>query len=1097
MKHIAYTLLLGFVYFVSYPSALAQEQLPSPTGDFRNWEFVSTEFFNVYYPSGNEDQARKVAQYAERARLELVELFDFRADLTYNLIYTNSVFELMQTNLGLKAPTYDPGIFKLPQRTEHIVHPGNTKDLYDQVKKRTADLILEEFSFGNRLSTAIQSQILLNNPAWFWEGLAEYVATGWTFEDEMWISSVKNEDVLELALEGDQEISHILRKSVWHYISQEYGEEKISEIIYLVNVSNSIESGIISVLGIQLGTFSERWREYIKDLANLNATGRENVVDLTPINTFEFSENQQITDFAYNQATNQLALQINKAGQHQVYLYDIDTGDMNAVPITSGYKIPYAAYASYNLPIVWDKTGERLASLQYKQKQLYITVYDLEERNTTQIPISSPVQWITSMSWSQDGSTIAFAALDGTGSDIYLLDVEQGGVSVVTDDLYDNLHPTWSLDDQYLFFSSNREQEKAALDFEALNDELIDLHMDIYMLDMSSSTGELTRLTNTPTIDETQPYPLTSFEIGYLSNSSGINNLYKLNVFLREFETLTNFSKSISSWNGTEQLAFFTTPERGEYKLFGAELNELEVNKMPETTLLRENFDLAYQAKQNLKKKRQQEPTKQEKPKQQDDVVQESQTTQQEKDTTAEDKPVRYYLFDEGNEYEVKNPDPRPSFVPRTNPASPFRKRELPSFSDIIVEDGAPARNKWSSDYIGWGIFYDPIAKFGIDMKLGFSDMLNHHRLDALVRPYFNLKNWEGFVRYSYLPHKLDLFAEVTTRSRRFRQESVFFPQDSLIFRFDQVQARIGAVYPITSKLALEASAGYLRLNRIDQKLLRQDLQDRDDNTIRSTLRLTYDDTKSVEGFPYQGLAFNAAFNSYYSMERSDFALNIASMQLRYYWELHKRIVLAVRLQSSLTLFDEIDQCNFTGEGGTTTAASRCLYYLGGVDNRFLTLSFEKDNELSITGNPINLDLYGFHFQEFITPVRGFWFNSRAGNKYVLGNFELRLPVSRLLTSSLNAGPLFNVDLIPFFDVGTVWSEGNPFTQKNPTDTRIVGNAPVTVELKTLKSPFLFTVGSGIRANLIGYSIRIDMAWGIEDNTLQKPMLHASFGKNF
>ncbi len=1071
----------------------ASAQIPRPVNDFRNWEYVSSEFFDVYYPIGNEAQAKTVAQYAERARLELVELYDFRADLRYSLVYANSAFEILNSNVNLEKEQYDPGIFTLPRRMAYTIHPGNSKGLYDEVKKKVSDLILEEFAYGSRLSSAIQSQILLNNPNWFWQGLSEYVSSGWIFEDEMWISSVRNEDILELALEGNEKISRTLKKSVWHYIAQEYGEEKISEIIYLVNVSNSIESGIISVLGIQIGTFSERWREYVKDLADLNASGRTGVNDISGIEEIELRKGFSLTDFDYNESTNRLALQLNKDGLHQVYIYDPESGNFESLPIQSGYAADGTAHVKFILPIAWDKTGERLAAVQYKGKALYISIYDFATQEISRIPVTDPVQWITELSWSQDGSSIAFSALDGDGVDIYLMDVEQQGIIPVTDDPYDNLHPAWSTDDKYLFFTSNREPQNQEVSREELADALIDSHEDLFMLEMTRENGELTRLTNTPTIDESQPHPISSFEIGYLSNSCGINNLYRLNVFLREFEPLTNLGKSINQWSGSERKAYIASPEKGYLKIVSANLSALTVPRMPETTLLRENFDLAFQAKRNRERKaKQQSQPKKEEP-------QRPGPQKQVRDSIEEklDERVRYYLFDEGDEYEVPKPDRRPAFTPGTSPISAFRRRELPKLNEIIVEDGAPARSRWSSDYIGWGIYYDPIAKFGVDMKLGFSDLLNKHRLDAFVRPYINLKNWEGAIRYSYLPHRINFYSEVTTRSRRFRQESVFFPQDSLIFRFDQFQARLGAIYPITSKLAVEASAGYFRLNRIDQKLLRPVLQDSTDDAIRANFRLYYNNVKSVEGYPYSGFAADLGFNSYYSMSRSETALNIASMQLRYYWEIHRKIVLAVRLNSSVTLFDDIKQCNFVGEGGTTSAASRCLYYLGGVDNRFLTLSFERDNELSITGNPINLDLYGFNFQEFVTPVRGFWFNSRAGNKYVLGNFELRVPVSRLLTSTLNSGPLYNVELIPFFDVGTVWSEGNPFTQKNPTDTRIVGSSPVTVELKTLKSPFLFTVGSGVRANLIGYSIRIDMAWGIEDNNLQKPMLNVSFGKNF
>ncbi|MEL7341798.1 MAG: hypothetical protein AAGM67_15055, partial [Bacteroidota bacterium] len=117
--------------------------------------------------------------------------------------------------------------------------------------------------------------------------------------------------------------------------------------------------------------------------------------------------------------------------------------------------------------------------------------------------------------------------------------------------------------------------------------------------------------------------------------------------------------------------------------------------------------------------------------------------------------------------------------------------------------------------------------------------------------------------------------------------------------------------------------------------------------------------------------------------------------------------------------------------------------------------------------------------------------------RYIMSTVELRMPLSRMAKSALNSKNLYSLELIPFIDVGTVWVEGNPFSDKNPTDTQILTNGPITVKLQTLKSPFLLGFGTGLRANVIGYSMRFDLAWGLDDGTLRAPMLMTSVGKNF
>ena len=948
--------VLGFLFIGSLSA-----QTPIPQGNFKGWEHVSTEFFDVQYTPGNEDLAVKVGQYAERARLELTDLFDFRADLRYNLVYYNNAFELLASNIPLEREGQEPGTYRMPERREYIINPGDSRGLYQEVKKKVSDLILEEFAFGNRLSTVIQSQILLNNPTWFWQGLSEYVASGWTFEDEMWISSMRNEDVLEPALEGQGKINRILRKSIWQYIVSEYGEEKISEIIYLVNVSNSIESGIISVLGIQLPTFSERWREYLKDLTSLNASDRTDVEALGELATVGLKKGYSLTSFDYNESQNLLALQLHKKGEHQAFIYRVDEQSFEGLPIHSGYSHNGAERLDFTLPISWSPSGNMLATVQFKGHKPFLVFYDRESKELTKAELNSPIRWVTGISWMQDEDYVVLSAIDGRSTNIYTYSISSGNFTPITEDPYDNIQPAVSPDDKYVFFASNRPNSASKIDEDYLADELLSEHFDLFMFDLTDRKGTLTRLTNTETIDELYPHPLSSFEIGYLSDQSGIRNFYKINVFLREFKTLSNLSQSISRWDGGESMAFFSSPKVGTEQLRGIPIEDLKADQIPEITLLRENYDLKYRANQQKKanEPKKQAPKKVEKPA-------EKEVVQTDSDRDSSDRPaVRYYLFDEGDQYEVSKPK-IPSRLRNTRQESLFGQKTLPPLRDIVVEDGVLTRSKWGALRTGWGLSYDPIAKFGLEMKVSFADQLRNHRLDARVKPFLNLKNWEGAIRYSYLPHKVDFYAEVGTWSRRYRQESIFFPQDSLIFRFDHFEANIGAIYPLTSNIAVEASAGFFRLQRTDQKLLRQELVDAEDNALRGSINLYFDNTEMVEGYPFKGTAVTLGMDNYYSFDSSAFQLNIARMELRHYLPLKNKIVLAARVQAALNLFDEEDACKFAPDG-SSIASSRCQYYLGGLDDRFLTLNFEKSQELSITGNPINLDLYGFHFQDFIT----------------------------------------------------------------------------------------------------------------------------------
>jgi hypothetical protein len=92
---------------------------------------------------------------------------------------------------------------------------------------------------------------------------------------------------------------------------------------------------------------------------------------------------------------------------------------------------------------------------------------------------------------------------------------------------------------------------------------------------------------------------------------------------------------------------------------------------------------------------------------------------------------------------------------------------------------------------------------------------------------------------------------------------------------------------------------------------------------------------------------------------------------------------------------------------------------------------------------------------------------------------------------------LYNLELIPFFDIGTTWSEGNPLSQKNPIDTEVIDSYPLTITVQTLKSPFIMGFGGGARMMIMGYWTRFDLGWGVDDFTILNPRLHLSLGKSF
>ena len=162
---------------------------------------------------------------------------------------------------------------------------------------------------------------------------------------------------------------------------------------------------------------------------------------------------------------------------------------------------------------------------------------------------------------------------------------------------------------------------------------------------------------------------------------------------------------------------------------------------------------------------------------------------------------------------------------------------------------------------------------------------------------------------------------------------------------------------------------------------------------------------------------------------------------------------------------------------------------MGGVDNWL----FPKFNNNINVANDQN-----YAYQTLATNLRGFTQNIRNGNSFMLFNSELRLPVLRYFINRPLKSEFFNnFQVVAFGDIGTAWTGSNPYSDKNSLYTKVYQQGPITVTIKTQNEPIVGGYGFGLRTKLLGYFIRADWAWGVEDAIVLPKVFYLSLGLDF
>jgi hypothetical protein len=239
-----------------------------------------------------------------------------------------------------------------------------------------------------------------------------------------------------------------------------------------------------------------------------------------------------------------------------------------------------------------------------------------------------------------------------------------------------------------------------------------------------------------------------------------------------------------------------------------------------------------------------------------------------------------------------------------------------------------------------------------------------------------------------------------------------------------------------------------------------------------------YDNTRKRSINIYYGTRFKIFGEYYREIVRNRSDMFVFGIDFRKYTKIHRELIWANRFAAS-----------------TSFGPTKLLYYLGGVDN-WMGYWFNDtpmfDNTIPVTPGA------NYGFQTLATNMRGFVQNIRNGNNFALINSEIRWPFVRYFAGRpLRSNFLNSLQVVGFGDIGTAWSGTSPWGGNNGYDNQIITSGPVKVTLDSNREPIVAGFGFGARAQLFGYFIRADWAWGIENRYILPSIFYLSFSLDF
>ncbi len=1101
------------------------------------WKFYQSSHFNVYYNQDGLELAKFVVQLAEE------ELDSIETDIDYSLqkratfVLYNNYEDYKTSNIGLGIDWQNAGgLTKLVNNRIPLYFDGNHNTFRLKIREGIAKILSDNILFGDDIGEFASNQALLDLPKWLTDGYVEYIAKPWDIEND---DALKN-----VILSGDYNNFYqfafdkplLAGNAFWYYIARKYKPQNVTYFLYLARLYKNLNTAserickkkFKEVLADFMNDEQERYIEDIKQRRNAPRGKLSVVEDVTKSDYYHFAANP-------NPKNNSYAVVKFTKGVYKIKYYD-NLYDEKTL-LNYGVRT-IAGDMNPNMPILaWDGKGSRLLCIYTKEGKTYMFVYDVIANLKRYKQEIEGFDQVLDGGFIFNANTLLLSAVKNGHSDIYTYRIDNGQIKQITNDVYDDLDPTFvSFPGRLgIIFASNRPGINAPNSDTVLPSRN---HFNIFLADINNNSEfrQITQLTNMKYGDARYPMQYNQNHFTFVSDENGINNrwagffttqtggldtLYYIGEDVLRNPGPKDMDSTLRAWQKSEpdSISYYKVYEDSTYTFpitnYQSGLLETRVagNNDQVSEVRREGdykflyklrVDSATLRKRNINAR----PT---------DYVRRMITA--EKLESGKNIQVEEDQSQPQNNSQFQNEFEDSSSVNNNDTAQAMLNEEptMPPRTDYLSKAKLfDYKLKFEADYVLAGFTnnilvnrYQPFGGYAqsgpirlnnsdavsFTFRVGVSDIMEDVKLIGGFRLGTSLTDKDVFVTYQNYRKRVD-WGLTYYRSNVTNYPGFFTGTDSSgTVSLDGVdnevitnlyQANIS--YPFDEIKSLRLTVGL----RKDIGVLRPlyqgvygfpealKIKDSVSNTAIARIEYVYDNSISPADNIWNGLRWKIYTEFFVPGNKGSTlqgkTITNVGFDARNYVKIYRNFIWALR-----------------GAGDFSFGEAKLIYYLGGEDG-WVSPKFNQIN----TANPAVL----YAFQTLALNLRGFDQNAANGSNNLVLNSELRLPVfTTFFSSPINNAFLRNFQLIQFFDLGTAWSgpvsniKRPSIVYQGPNDN---GPSPLTVRVRAGGlGPFAGGYGFGARSTLLGYFLRGDVGWQMRGIFRGPAIFYFSLGFDF
>lgn len=1088
------------------------------------WNYYQSFNFNVYYYENGEPLAKFALQVAEDELPSIERFVEYSIQRRVNIVIYNTFNDMQQSNIGLNSEWISTGgTTQLVNNKVVVYFNSNHEDLRRQIREGIAKVLTQNLLFGDDIGEVAGNKALLDLPEWLVEGYIAYAAQNWStrLDDDLKseILSEKYKNFYQFAFERPELAGH----AFWYYIEERYKKENTTYLLYLARIYKNLNKATQQVTKKKkfkqlLAEFMEYQQEkYYDDIMR-----RKNYPKGSEITSVEIGKRKDYFHFNVNPNKKDYSFGVVqfKQGQYKLIYND---GYNDKVLLKFGVRAKMDQINPNYPMMAWDPNGQRLSVLYEKEGRIKLFVYDVITRfKPYNRDLTDLFEQVQDMKYLLTSQFLLFSAVKNGQSDIFVYDIENEKLNQITDDVYDDLDPSFVsfANKSGIIYSSNRPTDQGRGSDTSLMKNPYNIFLITDYADNKPKFNQITQLTNMAFGNARYPMQYNFTHFTFLSDMNGIRNRYAgyFQTFSQGLDTLVMIGDEmlknpterevdstlksmkrtdvdsiavVAMSNDTAYVFPITNYESGirETRSAGTDNVVSEVTRQSdEKIVFKLKIDEAALKRRNVNAR----PTAYMRHLMEQRRLNEGEEIINRTPTKIEDD-IFQHQFEPKPGDSLRLVQPKEAIAPGIlSSAKKYRYKPLKFSTDYVTTGfNNTVLGTRYQPYQGGNGPINLTSDNGLNgmLRVGISDVMEDIKFSGGVRISTNLKDHDWLFQFSNLRRRWDwgLTYFRQTQSVNFEGGNFYYPGKtySNLYQFN-------VSYPFDVARSVRINVGMrsdkLLISSVDMNSIGIPAQTKRYGLIHA--EYVYDNTITPTENIWNGVRYKVYgdYSAQISKITDDIGRNTFNMGFdgRVYYPIYRNFIWAGRAAADFSWGNQ-----------------KLIYYLGGVDN---WLKLGNNQKLDKNGNikykffnPANRPApdQTYAFQSLAVNLRGFIQNAANGNNAMVLNSEFRLPVfTTFIDKPINNAFIRNFQLTQFFDFGTAW---NGAYDKLKRPSQVYGEneyIQVNIEAPGL-GPFLGGYGFGARSTLLGHFVKLDAGWPMTGFFRGKPIWYISLGLDF